>query len=102
MGGEVRCDVALHPATENAGWFEVVGSAVTVLEPGDTVIVHLMWPVREPCRQGDDMHCLNGSFPGIDRDGGFRRIPADVRSARSSSWVPGSSRRTWRHSRMPA
>src|ERR671930_702280 len=24
-----------------------------------------------PCRAGDDMHCLNGSFPGIDRDGGF-------------------------------
>jgi NAD+-dependent secondary alcohol dehydrogenase Adh1 len=24
-----------------------------------------------PCRKGDDMHCLNGSFPGINRDGGF-------------------------------
>jgi NAD+-dependent secondary alcohol dehydrogenase Adh1 len=24
-----------------------------------------------PCRRGDDMHCLNGSFPGISRDGGF-------------------------------
>ena len=23
------------------------------------------------CRRGDDMHCENGSFPGIDRDGGF-------------------------------
>jgi NAD+-dependent secondary alcohol dehydrogenase Adh1 len=23
------------------------------------------------CRRGDDMHCANGSFPGINRDGGF-------------------------------
>ena len=24
-----------------------------------------------PCRHGDDMHCVNGEFPGIGRDGGF-------------------------------
>jgi NAD+-dependent secondary alcohol dehydrogenase Adh1 len=23
------------------------------------------------CRAGDDMHCENGEFPGISRDGGF-------------------------------
>jgi NAD+-dependent secondary alcohol dehydrogenase Adh1 len=50
-----------------------VGSAVTNVEPGDTVIVHpfISCGLCVPCRKGDDMHCLNGSFPGIDRDGGF-------------------------------
>jgi len=27
-----------------------------------------------PCRRGDDMHCLSGSFPGINRDGGFAEL----------------------------
>ena len=26
------------------------------------------------CRRGDDMHCVNGSFPGINRDGGFAEL----------------------------
>jgi NAD+-dependent secondary alcohol dehydrogenase Adh1 len=61
------------PGHENAGWVDEVGSAVTNVEVGDTVIVHpfiscgLCWP----CRSGNDMHCPNGSFPGINRDGGF-------------------------------
>jgi len=61
------------PGHENAGWIEEVGSAVTNVEPGDTVIVHpfISCGLCEPCRRGDDMRCLNGSFPGIDRDGGF-------------------------------
>jgi NAD+-dependent secondary alcohol dehydrogenase Adh1 len=50
-----------------------VGSAVTNVEVGDTVIVHPYISCGQcgPCRAGDDMHCLSGSFPGIDRDGGF-------------------------------
>jgi NAD+-dependent secondary alcohol dehydrogenase Adh1 len=50
-----------------------VGSAVTNVEVGDTVIVHpfISCGLCGPCRSGDDMHCLNGSFPGINRDGGF-------------------------------
>src|SRR4051794_24752201 len=61
------------PGHENAGWVHEVGSAVANVERGGTVIVQ---PVVScglclPCRRGDDMHCLNGSFPGIDRDGGF-------------------------------
>ena len=61
------------PGHENAGWVQEVGSAVTNVEPGDTVIVHpyISCGLCGPCRRGDDMHCLNGSFPGIDRDGGF-------------------------------
>ena len=61
------------PGHENAGWVHAVGSAVTNVEVGDTVIVHpfISCGLCGPCRRGDDMHCLNGSFPGINRDGGF-------------------------------
>jgi NAD+-dependent secondary alcohol dehydrogenase Adh1 len=58
---------------ENAGWVHAIGSGVTNVEVGDTVIVHpfMSCGVCRPCRKGDDMHCVNGSFPGINRDGGF-------------------------------
>jgi NAD+-dependent secondary alcohol dehydrogenase Adh1 len=58
---------------ENAGWIHEVGSAVNNVEVGDTVIVHpyISCGLCRPCRRGDDMHCVDGSFPGINRDGGF-------------------------------
>jgi NAD+-dependent secondary alcohol dehydrogenase Adh1 len=61
------------PGHENAGWVHEVGSAVTNVEVGDTVIVHpfITCGLCGACRSGNDMHCPNGSFPGIDRDGGF-------------------------------
>ena len=61
------------PGHENAGWVHEIGSAVTNVAVGDTVIVHpfISCGLCGPCRAGDDMHCLNGSFPGINRDGGF-------------------------------
>src|SRR6185312_15146335 len=61
------------PGHENAGWIHEIGAGVTNVEVGDTVIVHpfITCGLCLPCRVGDDMHCLNGSFPGIDRDGGF-------------------------------
>jgi len=61
------------PGHENAGWIHEIGSGVTNVEVGDTVIVHpfITCGLCRPCRAGDDMHCVNGSFPGIDRDGGF-------------------------------
>jgi NAD+-dependent secondary alcohol dehydrogenase Adh1 len=61
------------PGHENAGWVHEIGSAVTNVEVGDTVIVHpfISCGLCHPCRAGDDMHCLTGSFPGINRDGGF-------------------------------
>jgi NAD+-dependent secondary alcohol dehydrogenase Adh1 len=61
------------PGHENAGWIHEVGSAVTNVEVGDTVIVHpfITCGLCRACRSGDDMHCANGSFPGINRDGGF-------------------------------
>jgi NAD+-dependent secondary alcohol dehydrogenase Adh1 len=61
------------PGHENAGWVHEVGSGVSNVEVGDTVIVHpfISCGLCRPCRRGDDMHCVNGSFPGINRDGGF-------------------------------
>jgi len=61
------------PGHENAGWVHEIGSAVTNVQVGDTVIVHpfISCGLCLPCRAGDDMHCLTGSFPGINRDGGF-------------------------------
>ena len=61
------------PGHENAGWIHEVGSGVSNVEVGDTVIVHpfITCGLCGPCRRGDDMHCVNGLFPGIDRDGGF-------------------------------
>ena len=58
---------------ENAGWVHEVGSAVTNVAPGDTVIVHplVTCGLCRACRAGDDMHCSNSAFPGISVDGGF-------------------------------
>jgi NAD+-dependent secondary alcohol dehydrogenase Adh1 len=58
---------------ENAGWIHEVGTAVSNVEVGDTVIVHpfITCGLCRACRRGDDMHCANGAFPGINRDGGF-------------------------------
>jgi len=64
------------PGHENAGWVHEVGSGVTNVAVGDTVIVHpfIACGLCSPCRRGDDMHCLSGSFPGINRDGGFAQF----------------------------
>lgn len=58
---------------ENAGWVEEIGSAVDNVAVGDTVIVHplITCGLCRACRAGDDMHCINGAFPGISTDGGF-------------------------------
>lgn len=64
------------PGHENAGWVHEVGSGVTNVEVGDTVIVHpfISCGLCRPCRKGDDMHCQFGEFPGIGRDGGFAQF----------------------------
>jgi NAD+-dependent secondary alcohol dehydrogenase Adh1 len=73
-----KSEVALPytPGHENAGWIHEIGSGVTNVKVGDTVIVHpfISCGLCLPCRVGDDMHCLNGSFPGINRDGGFAEL----------------------------
>ncbi len=61
---------------ENAGWVEEVGSAVTNVATGDTVILHPLATcgLCRGCRAGDDMHCELGRFPGIDSDGGMAEL----------------------------
>jgi len=59
---------------ENAGWVHEVGSGVTNVAVGDTVILHPApsCGLCRPCRAGDDMHCENSEFPGlVNRDGGM-------------------------------
>ena len=58
---------------ENAGWVSEVGSAVTNVAVGDTVILHPTptCGLCHACRAGDDMHCENSEFPGLSRDGGM-------------------------------
>src|SRR5258706_9421269 len=70
---------AMNPALpytighENAGWVHSVGSAVTNVAPGDTVILHPTptCGLCRACRAGQDMHCANSSFPGLSHDGGM-------------------------------
>ena len=61
---------------ENAGWVYEVGSAVSNVAVGDTVIVHplVTCGLCRACRAGDDMHCTNSAFPGISTDGGMANL----------------------------
>ncbi len=59
---------------ENAGWVHEVGSGVTNVGVGDTVILHPApsCGLCRPCRAGNDMHCENSAFPGlVNQDGGM-------------------------------
>ena len=76
---EGQCDAAMHTPLpyilghENAGWVHEVGSAVTNVAVGDTVILHPTptCGLCRACRAGDDMHCENSTFPGLSTDGGM-------------------------------
>ncbi|BDG60507.1 NAD(P)-dependent alcohol dehydrogenase [Caldinitratiruptor microaerophilus] len=71
--GKVEVDLPYILGHENAGWVEEVGRGVRRFRRGDPVIVHPLITdgVCPACRRGNDMHCENGVFPGINRDGGF-------------------------------
>lgn len=58
---------------ENAGWVDAIGTAVTNVQVGDKVIVHplITCGLCRACRAGDDVHCENSQFPGIDTHGGY-------------------------------
>jgi NAD+-dependent secondary alcohol dehydrogenase Adh1 len=76
---EGQWEQAMNPALpyvlghENAGWVAEIGSAVTNVAVGDTVILHPTptCGLCHACRAGDDMHCENSSFPGLSHDGGM-------------------------------
>ena len=68
---------------ENAGTVVEVGSAVSTIAVGDTVILHplVTCGLCRACRDGDDVHCADSRFPGIDSDGGMAEfIRTSVRS----------------------
>jgi NAD+-dependent secondary alcohol dehydrogenase Adh1 len=73
-------DEAMNPSLpytighENAGWVHEIGSDVTNVAVGDTVILHPTptCGLCHACRAGQDMHCINSVFPGLDgTDGGM-------------------------------
>lgn len=61
---------------ENAGWVQEIGSAVSHVAVGDTVIVHplITCGLCRACRSGNDMHCIHSTFPGISVDGGMANL----------------------------
>lgn len=72
----VELDLPFTLGHENAGWVQAVGDGVDHIQVGDAVICHVQMTCGFclPCRNGDDMHCENGVFPGIDVDGGFAEL----------------------------
>jgi NAD+-dependent secondary alcohol dehydrogenase Adh1 len=76
---EGQWDAAMSPSLpytighENAGWVHEIGSAVTNVAVGDTVILHPTptCGLCRACRAGQDMHCTDNSFPGLNADGGM-------------------------------
>jgi NAD+-dependent secondary alcohol dehydrogenase Adh1 len=68
-GVELPCTIG-H---ENAGWVDAIGDAVTNVAVGDKVILHplITCGLCRACRSGDDVHCENSQFPGIDTNGGY-------------------------------
>jgi NAD+-dependent secondary alcohol dehydrogenase Adh1 len=58
---------------ENAGTVAEVGAAVRNVAVGDKVILHplVTCGLCRACRAGDDVHCDDSRFPGIDSDGGM-------------------------------
>jgi NAD+-dependent secondary alcohol dehydrogenase Adh1 len=76
---EGQWDAAQHPQLpytighENAGWVEAIGSGVTNVAVGDTVILHPTptCGLCRACRAGQDMHCIASTFPGLNTDGGM-------------------------------
>ncbi|MGH3412347.1 MAG: NAD(P)-dependent alcohol dehydrogenase [Marmoricola sp.] len=77
---EGQWDAAMSPTLpytighENAGWVHEIGSAVTNLAVGDTVILHPQpsCGLCLACRAGHDMQCEDGFFPGLsNNDGGM-------------------------------
>ena len=76
---EGQWEAAMNPTLpytighENAGWVHEIGSAVTNVAVGDTVILHPTptCGLCRACRAGQDMHCIESVFPGLGVDGGM-------------------------------
>ena len=108
-------DAAMNPTLpytighENAGWVHEVGSAVTNVAVGDTVILHPTptCGLCRACRAGQDMHCSDSIVPRARRhrrrDGGVpAHLGAGLREARPVHPAEGRRRAgRRRHHRLP-
>ena len=70
---------------ENAGWIEEIGAVAESagIRKGDPVILHplISCGLCKACRAGNDMHCANSHFPGLNVDGGYAQfLKTSVRS----------------------
>jgi NAD+-dependent secondary alcohol dehydrogenase Adh1 len=85
---------------ETAGWVAEVGSGVTHVRVGDSVLLHPQ-STCGCCRAGDDMHCTAATFPGLLIPAGS---PSTLRPARAPfrpsprAWIQSASL----HSATPA
>lgn len=61
------------PGHENAGIVAAIGDGVTQVAPGDQVVIHpaITCGTCRACRSGQEMHCPEHVFVGLDTDGGF-------------------------------
>ena len=81
---------------ENAGWVHEIGSAVTNVEVGDTVIVHplVTCGLCRACRAGDDVHCDEQPVPGHLGRRRLRRAAEDERALGRQARPDRCTRRT--------
>ena len=72
------------PGHENAGWVHEIGSDVSNVEVGDTVIVHpfISCGLCRPCRQGRRHALRQRRVPGHRARRRVRGVPAHVARAR--------------------
>ena len=73
VGREVRRRPALHDRPRERRLGARGRRAVTNVAEGDKVILHplITCGLCRACRSGDDVHCENSQFPGIDTNGGY-------------------------------
>jgi NAD+-dependent secondary alcohol dehydrogenase Adh1 len=69
---------------ETAGWVAEVGSGVTHVRVGDSLLLHPQSPCGY-CRAGDDMHCTAAGFPACCSPAGS---PSTSRPARAVPPLP--------------
>ena len=79
---------------ENAGWVEAVGDGRHQRAGSATPSSCTRWStcgLCRACRDGDDVHCENATFPGLDTDGGYAEyLRTSARSVvkLTSPWTP--------------
>jgi len=73
---QVEVELPYIMGHENAGWVEEIGIGVDSVNVGDKVIVHPLVTNGHclACRRGNDMHAVDGIFPGINANGGYAEL----------------------------